>query len=118
MLGKFNNAHIIGLEASNPLPQHLCHKIKIAVIDSGAAKNDPVIYGARRSNRIKDCQNFLSSDIHDWDDDFGHGTFVCRLLLEVAPEAEIFVAKVSRGRYIDSADLHLVAEVGADNIPF
>lgn len=42
--------------------------------------------------RIRDCRGF-GDDPTDFQDQYGHGTHVVRLLLYIAPLAEIYVAK-------------------------
>jgi subtilisin family serine protease len=120
LMEDFTEEHIKPLKLLNlqSLPDHRSRKIKIAVIDSGVKKNDPRIRGARKAHvgKIKGCRNFVTLDPEDWDDSFGHGTLVSLLLMQVAPEVEIFVAKVSNGQYIEKGNLHCIARVG-DTIP-
>lgn len=95
---------------------HSQAKIKIAIIDSGASMIDDRIRAAVRGKKIKGGRNFLpSADPHDWDDDCGHGTIVTRLLLKYAPNADIYVAKVTEGSRIDSKGLFCVSQVWFPN---
>ena len=115
LIEDFTKKHIkpLKLLKFETLPNHRSWKIKIAVIDSGVKKNDPRIRGARKAylGKIRGCRNFVTSDPEDWDDGFGHGTLVSLLLMQVAPEVEIFVAKVSNGQYIEKDKLHCIARV-------
>jgi hypothetical protein len=88
-------------------------KIRIAVIDSGVRSEDPDIMAADATKRIRDYRNFTSLDPSDCEDEVedGHGTLVSRLLLDVAPMAELYIAKVSRQRSIPRKELYRIADV-------
>ncbi|KIX05940.1 uncharacterized protein Z518_03914 [Rhinocladiella mackenziei CBS 650.93] len=112
-MDQFIEKHIRNQTCDEPLPKHRSQKIRIAVIDSGLSKDDPVIRHAREHDKIRKCRNFSSPDYEDWDDKLGHGTIVTRLLLDVAPEAELFIAKVTINgeQYIPKSKLHCIAKV-------
>ena len=71
-----------------------------------------MIETARECGRIKDCRGFVN-DPSDYKDSYGHGTHVVRLLLDMAPSAELYIAKVSDGRNIHATDLNCIAEVSS-----
>ncbi|KAI1089240.1 hypothetical protein F5B19DRAFT_467985 [Rostrohypoxylon terebratum] len=75
-------------------------KIRIAVLDSGIDETDPKIRPALKFGRIRTCRSFVGRP-DQWQDSHGHGTHVTRLLLETAPRAEIFVAKICTGKMIN-----------------
>lgn len=106
-MDKFVTDHI------QPLPGIPREKIRIAVIDSGVEKDDPVIKPDLRDGQIQECRNFSSQDPNQWDDKVGHGTMVTRLLMRVAPNAELYIAKVtSDTEYgIPKNKLYCIAEV-------
>lgn len=94
------------------LPKHLSQKIRIAIIDSGAKKTDSRIAGALRAGRIVTGRNFLPDEAaDDWDDFYGHGTHITGLLLNMAPEAELFIAKVTDGQRIDRERVNCIGQV-------
>jgi subtilisin family serine protease len=64
--------------------------VKIAVLDTGINMNSPFL--RMNQNRIE-AETFLSEG--DASDTDSHGTFVVGLLLRVARNATIYVAKVS-----------------------
>ncbi|KAF8861598.1 putative subtilisin, partial [Acephala macrosclerotiorum] len=109
---KFTERYVSGISKDTRRPKLIDRKIRIAVIDSGVRKVDPTICGARsgKHKKIQDCRNFSSSDPKDWDDEVGHGTMVTHLLLDVAPEAELFIAKVSSQKKIPRNKLYHIAE--------
>ncbi|KAI1330204.1 hypothetical protein F5Y16DRAFT_31262 [Xylariaceae sp. FL0255] len=89
-------------------------KIRIAIIDTGIDdEDDNLIEFNRASGRIKDSCGFINDpnskpDTKDYRDVNGHGTHVARLILEMAPAAELYIAKVSNDTSIQHTDLHRI----------
>ncbi|KAL6804134.1 peptidase S8/S53 domain-containing protein [Trichoderma sp. SZMC 28012] len=71
--------------------------IKIAILDTGIDIQHPHI-DARREN-IRDRYNWLSDDetanLRLISDRSGHGTFAASLILDYAPDAQLYVAKIA-----------------------
>ena len=89
-------------------------KVRIAVLDSGIdEEGDTMIYQAIKCGRISPKgKSFVSGRAGDWmRDTCGHGTHVARLLLQTAPAAEIFVAKICTGKLINGEAMPGIAEV-------
>jgi len=70
--------------------------VKIAVLDTGIDMQHNYIKGCKKANRIKHVKSFVTDD-KGLDDVCGHGTHVAALLLKVAPECQIYIAKVASG---------------------
>ncbi|PNP56272.1 hypothetical protein THARTR1_03797 [Trichoderma harzianum] len=85
-------------------------KVRIAVIDSGVKKEDAEIAAAEFTQRIRGYRNFTSPDLNDCEDHVGLGTMSARLLLTVAPQAEVYIAKVPDKRTMSMDQLHRIAE--------
>lgn len=83
--------------------------IKVAIIDSGIDADDNWIRGANL--RIGDKRNWTSALVDDCADECGHGTHIARLILKIAPAAEIYIAKVSKRRKLDPEVPGQVAQV-------
>jgi subtilisin family serine protease len=81
-------------------------RVKIAVLDTGINTNHEFIRGAR--SRIKGRKSFVKDDASIEDND-GHGTHVAASILDVAPDAEVYIAKVATDMEIPSG--HKIAEV-------
>jgi subtilisin family serine protease len=94
---------------TDKLPARLRQAIKIAIIDSGIDMTDPLVMGG--ALRIREKRNWTDSDPENWHDTYGHGTHVARLVIKVAPAAEIYIARVSTQKQIDANDTHLIAAV-------
>lgn len=73
--------------------------MRIAILDTGIDYGHPYIMGAR--DRIKGVQSWVG---YTFVDTCGHGTHIAQYLLQTAPKAEIFVAKISEGKSIQNAD--------------
>ncbi|QYT06299.1 Peptidase_S8 domain-containing protein [Trichoderma simmonsii] len=107
-MDKFTETYISPLSTlSGTWPRE---KIRIAIIDSGVREEDAEIAAAEETQRIRGYRNFTSSNLNDYEDQIGHGTMVARLLLNVAPEAELFIAKVTDQKIIPKNQLHRIAE--------
>ncbi|UKZ92453.1 uncharacterized protein TrAFT101_007408 [Trichoderma asperellum] len=82
--------------------------IRIAILDTGIDTTDKMIGPASRS-RIKAKRSWVGS-IEDYEDRYGHGTHVTRLLLKMAPAADIYIAKITDGKTVDAKDMDRIAE--------
>lgn len=107
---KFIEDYIRPLALSNHVKPWPERKVRIAVIDSGVKEEDAEI-AAAATERIRGYRNFTSSDLNNCEDQIGHGTKVARLLLTVAPEAELYIAKVTEEKFMPKHQLHRIAEV-------
>lgn len=83
-------------------------KIRIAVLDTGIDPTDMMIKPAM--SRIIDKRSWVGSP-ESYMDKYGHGTHVTRLLLKMAPAAEIYVAKITDNKSVDPQDMSRIAEV-------
>ncbi|KAL8377826.1 hypothetical protein RB595_008486 [Gaeumannomyces hyphopodioides] len=88
--------------------ERLRRPVRIAVLDSGVDMSDPYVKGAAK--RIKAKRNWTDDDPENWTDTYGHGTHVARLLIRVAPAAEIYVARVSTAKEIRPEKTGLIAK--------
>ncbi|KAH9228667.1 hypothetical protein K456DRAFT_803222 [Colletotrichum gloeosporioides 23] len=94
--------------------------IRIAILDTGIDRNHPDLR-ARRNN-VKKKHNWVGEDKSDVHDSNGHGTFTSCLLLDYAPDAELYVAKISDSCYPSGPDIiaeaitHAVSEWKVDII--
>lgn len=108
----FKETFILPLVSTGPAPtnnEKLRRPVRVAVLDSGVDMADPYLRGAAR--RIKKIKNWTDSDPDNWTDTYGHGTHVARLLIRVAPAADIYIARVSTGKHIAPEKTGLIAEV-------
>jgi len=83
--------------------------VKIAVLDTGVDVTNSFIKGAmKKPQRIKATRSFVDG-VKDAQDLHGHGTHVTALLLKVAPDAHLYIARVASGGKIPAN--HNIADV-------
>ncbi|KAL7928162.1 hypothetical protein V8C35DRAFT_318778 [Trichoderma chlorosporum] len=92
-------------DASLPLKQR--SPVKVAIIDSGINMADPFISG--KEEQIRGKRNWTDCNPDNWHDTYGHGTHVARLVLQVAPAVELYIARVSTGKQIKNKDIIQIA---------
>lgn len=68
--------------------------IRVAILDTGCNRDIPFFQNPIISNRFKEWKDF-AADSQTSVDSFGHGTFMARLLLQVAPIVDLYVARVA-----------------------
>lgn len=91
-------------------PKHRQRKIRIAVIDSGLKRKNPLLQAVNTPNRIVESKSWVGDET-DVEDVFGHGTVAAYLLLKIAPAAEVYVARVSKDKYIPRENVRNITEV-------
>lgn len=81
--------------------------VKIAILDTGIDLNHPDVQACDENIKAKyNCLNKrANSTVHDLD---GHGTFVASLLLDYAPDAEIYIVKIADRK---PSSPHIIAKV-------
>jgi hypothetical protein len=82
--------------------------VRIAVLDTGIDKEHPFIRAALKEKRIRMTESFVSG-VDCTKDTFGHGTYIASLLLTVAPDAQLYVAKIATSE--DIPPDHRIGEV-------
>lgn len=83
--------------------------MKIAVLDTGVDLKHTVIMTAIQMKQIQKCmQSFVKND-KSVQDECGHGTHIASLLADIAPQAQIYIAKVAKSEEIPPN--HQIAQV-------
>ncbi|KAF4627633.1 hypothetical protein G7Y89_g10518 [Cudoniella acicularis] len=76
-------------------------RVKIAILDTGFDRRDPAIRANRE--RIKGIRSWVDGGKAD-EDLAGHGTHTATLLLKIAPDADIFVARIAENNHLENPD--------------
>ncbi|KAM0260794.1 hypothetical protein ACHAQJ_002560 [Trichoderma viride] len=69
--------------------------IKIAILDTGCDTNTPFFFNPENTPRLRGWKDFVDGS-DEWEDHDGHGTYLTSLIMEIAPEAEIYVARITK----------------------
>lgn len=119
----FREQHILPALKSTKRSQR---RVKVAILDTGICEGDPSIRGLinkamgpegqglfkRPRNPIKLVKNCLKNGHEDATDTCGHGTHVAYLLMRVAPEADLYIYKISEGMTDNNAeDINTVSQL-------
>ncbi|OAL03888.1 hypothetical protein IQ06DRAFT_302808 [Phaeosphaeriaceae sp. SRC1lsM3a] len=82
------------------MPVTESNRIRIAVLDTGVNIEGSFWRGRSRvrqikSSPIKKTMSFIGDSVHD---ESGHGTNVAAIISKLAPEADLYIAKISHGK--------------------
>ncbi|KAM5521688.1 putative subtilisin [Fusarium oxysporum f. sp. phaseoli] len=97
---KHISMHIMNLREERP--DHEFKSVKIAVLDTGCDAELPFYKIPRRKKSIKAWKDFTRDESEDnpepdsMEDEYGHGSLMTRLIMEAAPLAHIYVARVAK----------------------
>ncbi|KIW24023.1 uncharacterized protein PV07_09762 [Cladophialophora immunda] len=69
--------------------------VRVAILDTGCKADLPFFQNSQRSNRLKRWKDFAAAGSKREIDTFGHGTFMARLLMHVAPIVDIYLIRVA-----------------------
>lgn len=70
--------------------------IKVAILDSGCDTTLPFFQNPQRSKRLKRWKDFTSDESADAVDQYGHGTLMASLLMNIAPIVDVYIARITR----------------------
>ncbi|KAF5599536.1 thermostable alkaline protease precursor [Fusarium pseudoanthophilum] len=92
--------HIMNLREQKP--DHEFKPTKIAILDTGCDAELPFFKIPRRKKSIKAWKDFTADGSDDrseagcMEDEYGHGSLMTRLIMEAAPLAHVYVARVAK----------------------
>lgn len=69
--------------------------IRVAILDTGCQRDLAFFQDSHRSERLKGWKDFTSAGSESETDTFGHGTFMARLLMHVAPIVDVYLIRVA-----------------------
>ena len=93
-------------------------RFKIAILDVGFDENDPFLRGSKE--RIRATKSWVNGDDdgtgNSMRDESGRGTHAMALLLKMAPEADVYAARIAKDTHSVTEDEMLA--VGEVRYPF
>ncbi|KAK2744437.1 hypothetical protein FQN55_006764 [Onygenales sp. PD_40] len=85
--------------------------IRIAILDTGLERSIPFFCETRRSTQIKHWKDFTSGE-EEPSDNHGHGTLMARLVMETAPLADVYIARVAESTAkLDDSKPHIAQAI-------
>ena len=69
--------------------------IRVAILDTGCQRDMDFFQNPSRSERLKGWKDFTSAGSESETDIFGHGTFMARLLMHVAPIVDVYLIRIA-----------------------
>ncbi|KLO83427.1 related to thermostable alkaline protease precursor [Fusarium fujikuroi] len=96
---KHISMHIMNLREAKP--DHEFKPVKVAVLDTGCDADLPFCKIPRRKKSIRAWKDFASNGGEGtgadcMEDQYGHGSLMTRLIMEAAPLAHVYVARVAK----------------------
>lgn len=85
--------------------------IRVAILDTGCKIDLAFFQNPNRSKRIRGWKDFTASGSAVATDVFGHGTFMARLLMDVAPIVEVYLVRVAEKTDDLQNSQNMIAEV-------
>lgn len=70
-------------------------QVRIAVLDSGCDNNAPFFLHPENGPRLREWKDWVDGS-DQWQDCHGHGTHLVSLIMKIAPEADLFVARITK----------------------
>ncbi|KAF4974768.1 hypothetical protein FZEAL_8365 [Fusarium zealandicum] len=96
-LGLFLESYLLNLSSPDPTganDRRSSRPVKICVIDTGIDLRNPFVESANYCGRLKGLRSWKGNPT-DVTDQHGHGTHIAELIFRFAPEAELYVAKIT-----------------------
>lgn len=93
----------------------LRQRARVCIIDTGFDARHPALIGAQLNGTLKGMKSF-KGDPSDLNDEIGHGTHMAELVTLLAPEAELYIAKVAVANMMPQEDTKLIIEVRIDSL--
>lgn len=101
-------------ELANTVPQTIpgssSAHVRIAVLDTGCDPDAPFFFHPDNGPRLRQWKDWVDGS-RQWQDCHGHGTHLASLVMKIAPEAHICVARIAKGAHELLESSENVAEV-------
>ncbi|KFY22519.1 hypothetical protein V493_06531 [Pseudogymnoascus sp. VKM F-4281 (FW-2241)] len=84
-------------------------RIKIAILDTGICQPHP-FFDEIRQDRIAACKSFLDETKQDTYDTHGHGTHIAGIIMQLAPNADLYIGRVVEGDEMSLSDADRISK--------
>jgi hypothetical protein len=89
-------------------------KIKVAILDTGIDATHPFMRDSQGRMKYFEYRDFTKEQLNEDDpliDNCGHGTHTAGIILKLAPDVELYIARVFEGRNLGPNEATNVAKV-------
>ncbi|UNI20026.1 hypothetical protein JDV02_006159 [Purpureocillium takamizusanense] len=83
------------LAAAQAKPISPAARVRIAVLDTGCDDNAAFFLHSDHGSRLQEWKDWVDES-EQWQDQHGHGTHLVSLIMQIAPDALMYVARVAR----------------------
>jgi hypothetical protein len=73
---------------------HSSSRVRIAILDTGCDDDSPFFHNSHNVSRLKNWKDYVGGS-EEWADSHGHGTHLASLVMEIATDADIYVARIA-----------------------
>ncbi|KAL7965773.1 peptidase S8/S53 domain-containing protein [Trichoderma sp. SZMC 28014] len=86
-------------------PGHSTRRVRIAILDTGCDNDSPFFHLPSYSSRLKGWKDYVDGS-EEWVDKHGHGTHLVSLIMDIAIDADVYIARVAA----DATELSTASE--------
>ena len=99
------------------LPKDANGRIRVAVIDTGVNTRNRRINAEILRGRIVEIRDWTENKsgekVESMEDPEGHGTLIATIILDIAPNVDLYIARVTNGKTGDTIETKTVAKVSS-----
>lgn len=86
-------------------PRHSFTRVRIAILDTGCDDDSPFFHLSPNISRLKGWKDYVGGS-EEWVDRHGHGTHLVSLIMDIAIDADVYIARIAA----DATELSTASE--------